>query len=1576
MDSTVSIQTPSLPKGGGAIQGLGESLNLGGPSGTASLTLPLPISAGRGYAPALTLAYSSGNGNGPFGIGWDVGLSAIRRRTSRGVPQYDGTDTFIGPDGEVLEPERDTSGNIQITQYSTFRDKPLNATFTVTRYYPRIEGAFHRIERWQKQDVDFWLIHSADGQLHCLGKTGQARIADAAYPNARIAQWQIEESLSPTGEHIRYVYESAQSAGIVDNDGRDTKANRYLTRVHYGNQAAYDGLYTWADLYRNTEDQPQDSINWLFTLAFDYGQRGIDARIPPSFDDKSQAWPPRLDPFSHYRYGFEVRTHYLCRQVLMFHHFGPEQGEPNTLVSRLLLEYDETPIMSCLQAAQRLAYEPQTSALQELPPLELGYTAFAPLPAAPEWQPWPMPEGPNQSPYQLVDLYGEGLPGMLYRAGTDWRYRPPVRDAQKPKQPDAVTYDAWQSLSQVPALQGQHATLIDINGDGRLEWLVTPPGGPFGYYTLSADRNWSAFTPLTQWPIEYLHPQATLADLHGAGLPDLAMIGPKSVRLYTNQRTGFSTACTTPQDHAGSLPIRGRDETELVAFSDVLGSGQGHLVSVRHDQLTCWPNLGNGRFGAPLTLRSSQPFDAEQTFDPRRVFLVDVDGSGAADLVYAQPNCLRLFFNESGNRFAEPIELKWPDGVHYDDLSQLSFADVTGQGTTSVILSQLYSGPDLAPQHWRYDFAPAKPYLLNAVDNNRGAQTTFEYRSSAQEWLDEKQELKNEVLSFPYPVHVTSRLLGVVDNDEDAQTTFEYRSSTQEWLDEKQARKNGMPGLPFPVHVVSRITHTDAITGKQLTQCHRYRKGFYDGREREFRGFGYVESIDSAPASATHGNDDVQPPPLQTRSWYHTGQQNDENSLYGAPYKDSSAFTVGATWLTCFDGHQDVDLVPSPEQTWWLYRALKGHLLRQEVYGLGQAGHAFTPYSVSVSRYQVREQQSTPTSGHSSAVPVALPLALEHTTYTYERIALDPVVSQSVQLQYDAYGYPTCSVTIQYPRRLQSIDSSNNPYADTALPSISLSSIFDPQQQVLRLQEHRSAYLHQDKPDTWRIGLPHQARQNALAFSSAQVPPGGLYRENLGTLLGADQPRVLIGQNVVHYTAGLPDVVKLVAYHETAVLDQDSVKAYADSQFGETIETLLQGQGGYCKGQYVLSVPGQDEARTAPLWVSQHSLTTYAPPDQFYRPITQQSTKLTGVTTYTYDRYNCCLIQTKDALQNEVQAEYDYRFLAPKSIIDINNNVHEVQFDALGRVIGSTFYGEELGGSDGSQPTKVGFESVSKAPVSAGWTVTEAIATALKKEAQQFEGAGEPAQLLAAISVYDALSWMGNACELSINGQKIKETNLWQTLIALRFITVSGAVRARGWQWAESDDTVEGLSEDLRRLLKALPRWPAHGATLTADAYPPIESQPKVKQQIHIIVAYTDGFGRALQTATRVPAGNAWQRTGDGELAAETDSKTPVCAPANPRWSVTGRIEYNNKGQPMRVYQPYFINDWHYVADRALRAGGYADTHCYDALGREVRVVTAKGYERRNHYFPWFTIAEDENDTGVLPAPEEELRDA
>jgi len=329
--SAVSVTPPSLPKGGGALTGMGESLGQAGPTGLASMALPLPITAGRGFAPALSLSYSSGGGNSVFGVGWFCEAMRITRRTSHGVPQYNDADEFLGPNGEVLVKTANTASEPNPTTCSTYGDVKFSQTYSVTRYQPRIEGAFSRLEYWfgNTDDDDFWLLHGSDGSLHLLGKTPAARISDPQ-ATAHTAQWLLEESVSPTGEHVYYSY-LAENGDNVDASGRDCSAMRYLSQVQYGNVDPAPNLYLWS------RDKP--GVDWYFTLVFDYGERGIDPQMPPPFS-ASATWSARQDPYSRYDYGFEIRVHRLCRQVLMFHHFREELGEQDTLVSRLLLEYE------------------------------------------------------------------------------------------------------------------------------------------------------------------------------------------------------------------------------------------------------------------------------------------------------------------------------------------------------------------------------------------------------------------------------------------------------------------------------------------------------------------------------------------------------------------------------------------------------------------------------------------------------------------------------------------------------------------------------------------------------------------------------------------------------------------------------------------------------------------------------------------------------------------------------------------------------------------------------------------------------------------------------------------------------------------------------------------------------------------------------------------------------------------------------------------------------------------------------------------------------------------------------------
>src|SRR2546428_6014878 len=79
----------SLPRGGGAIRGMGEKFAANPVTGTGSLTVPIATSPGRsGFGPQLSLSYDSGAGNGVFGFGWSLNLPAITRKTDKGLPRY------------------------------------------------------------------------------------------------------------------------------------------------------------------------------------------------------------------------------------------------------------------------------------------------------------------------------------------------------------------------------------------------------------------------------------------------------------------------------------------------------------------------------------------------------------------------------------------------------------------------------------------------------------------------------------------------------------------------------------------------------------------------------------------------------------------------------------------------------------------------------------------------------------------------------------------------------------------------------------------------------------------------------------------------------------------------------------------------------------------------------------------------------------------------------------------------------------------------------------------------------------------------------------------------------------------------------------------------------------------------------------------------------------------------------------------------------------------------------------------------------------------------------------------------
>lgn len=115
----ISAPTITLPKGGGAIHGMGEKFAANPVTGTGSMSIPIATSPGRsGFGPQLSLAYDSGAGNGPFGLGWNLSLPSITRKTDKGLPKYqdsEDSDIFILSGAEDLVPVLvdQSSGNWQ-----------------------------------------------------------------------------------------------------------------------------------------------------------------------------------------------------------------------------------------------------------------------------------------------------------------------------------------------------------------------------------------------------------------------------------------------------------------------------------------------------------------------------------------------------------------------------------------------------------------------------------------------------------------------------------------------------------------------------------------------------------------------------------------------------------------------------------------------------------------------------------------------------------------------------------------------------------------------------------------------------------------------------------------------------------------------------------------------------------------------------------------------------------------------------------------------------------------------------------------------------------------------------------------------------------------------------------------------------------------------------------------------------------------------------------------------------------------------------------------------------------------------
>lgn len=1251
---SIDIPSIALPTGGGAIKGIDEKFSVNAVNGTASLSIPLPFSPAREASPALSLDYNSGAGNGVFGLGWTLRLPSIKRKTDGELPQYLDSDTFLFADTEDLVPEfkKEPGGGFSLAadgNYIARENDSADGLFTVKFYRLRIEGLFSRIERWTHKTTGEirWRVISKENKTTLFGWSAASRISDPK-DGRKVFQWLPEFVFDDRGNCAQYVYRKEDDKGLDSTllhnrnrivDGNIAYTNLYLESVAYGNRTPY----------RNFGDAYPPEADYFFRTVFDYGEYDADAPYA-----KTKPWDFRSDPFSEYTAGFEIRTTRLCKRVLLFHYFAELPGG-SALVKSLNLSYacpggTDFAFLKSISEYGYIKKSDGTYAARHLPPVEFEYRNQEwnkDIKSISQAELVHRPAGLDGSRYQFIDLYNEGLSGMLTEHGQGWYYQRNLGQGR---------FTVAEPVSCKPSFAGIGSCLqvMDLDGDGCKQ-LVNLCQEPKGYFELNHEEGWQAFRSFESLPnINIGDANVRLIDLNGDGKSEFLVSEDNVFTWYESTgRKGFTQARKASKtfDEERDPQLVFADATQTIFLADMSGDGLTDIVRIRNGQVCYWPNLGYGTFGSKVSMDNAPVFDHPDSFDPAHLRLADIDGSGTTDIIYLGKSTFTCWKNLSGNRFSATVfEIEAFPEIHSH--SQISVANLLGDGVSCIVWSSSLAKDAGAPLKYIDLMSGKKPHVLIGYKNNLGKEVSLEYTPSARFYLED-------------------RLAG------------------KPWVTK----------LHFPVHCVSKTETRDRISGHRFVSSYKYHNGYYDHAEREFRGFGMVEQTDSedfdhwVKGDASNIVDKpLHQSPVVTKQWFHTGAWlgkgktlnqfaheywHEEMLRQGFPVADPEARLTDVRLIAA--PGLDASLVNRLSGEEWreALRACKGSCLRSEVFAHDapptgappeQFQRQLAPYSVEARNYVIELLQPKGTNKHA----VFVVKESETITYDYDRDIGDSRTSHRLNLEFDEYGNVLASAAITYPRK----------QADASLPADTQQAQGQPVviytqnrftndatgegSNRLRLPSEAMTFElrgiaksgHYYEADDF-LGLLSEAKTSLVEYAEWDKSPGD----------GKVQARLIDHVRHTFYNDGLTSALPLHHLNSLALPFETYQLAYTPSLladvFGSRVDDALMAEGKFTHSE-----------GDANWWVRSGSKqfigndeTALEAKARFYSPVAYVDPYGAQTKVRYYRGYFLFMEEIEDAAGNKTRIDlFNFRTLAAARLKNANANLSEVLVDELGMV--------------------------------------------------------------------------------------------------------------------------------------------------------------------------------------------------------------------------------------------------------------------------------------------------------------------
>ncbi|KAH8591199.1 virulence plasmid 65kDa B protein-domain-containing protein, partial [Bisporella sp. PMI_857] len=1298
------IPTVSVPKGGGAIRGIGEKFQVSGPTGTGNVSIPIFASSGRsGFGPQLKFSYDSGMGNGPFGLGWNLSIPSITRKTDKGLPRYnDATDSdvFINSGLEDLVPHKALDSDGYWTKSKPVQRTVRGTKFSIKSFRPRIESSFSRIESWTDTSTSdcHWRVITKENVTSLYGTSLESRIFD---PNnsTRVFSWLLSQVFDDKGNVTEYDYKAENSQGVdvtnaheLNRDEKYRTVARYPKRIKYGNRIS-KGLCS-----------ASGSLDWMFELVFDYGEHHVECPTPA----ETMPWPVRRDPFSVYRSCFEVRKYRLCRRILMFHHF-PEEANigRDYLVGSTDLAYkqdttspfENASVLSLVSSITHKRYVRREAhyICDSFAPVEFDYSKAEVSTEVQDLDPVSLegiPFGVDDQLYHWVDLDAEGVPGILTKQGGQYYYKANLGNGK---------FAATQSLPTSPPVSIQEQ-FIDLTGDGRLDFVQLDGPSP-GFYKRdwALEKEWEPFRTFPLLPqINWKDPNIRMIDLTGDGLTDVLIVNDEVFTWFPGVgEDGFLEPqyWRPPVDEDKGPRLLLETYNESIFLADMCGDGLIDLLRIRNGESCYWPSLGYGRFGAKVSMDNSPFFEYSDEFQQRRIRLADVDGSGLSDMIYLHEKGPVLYLNQAGNSWSSGSRLGPFPTV--DDMNTVSVVDLLGHGTGCLVWSSGHLSDSRRQMRYLDLMKQGKPYLLTCMKNNLGSET-----------------------------YIT------------------YKSSTSFYLKDKAAGKPWLTRLPFPVQVVEKATTIDRISGNELMTRYAYHDGFFDPFEREFRGFGMVESIDCEEfQSMLPGIDDVatnydpafRSPPVLTKSWYETGaylrgrhiaEQYEDEFYRESPPAIGSLLPLSSLPQKIRFGNEEIPFDFNTQEYREIYRSLKGMVLREEVYGLDGTTFQDHPYTVKQMNYTVECFQPVgdlePLETNRHAVFFTHPR--ESVEFTYERLStfkpgklqVDPRVSHSLVMSVDTFGNVLRTVAINYGRCHKEEDSLLNDVDHRRQQQT---------QMILGINQYTNLVKTED---SWRVPLLWNTTSSELVNFPSKITKRAQWLYTFSEISdlvrcvenGAhDIPfevnaSVVADKSHVHrrllqdirtqfHSNDLSQALPFGEVQSLALPFQKYQQVLTEGQLQEifvkdgkipsrdALTYIMRARGGYVQleGSSAWWAPSgrifysPDQSHSS-LQESEYAARHFFMPHRFRDPFYNSSFR--SESRITYDQYDLLVLEHEDSVGNRMTAgirnedsrkplvlkSIDYRVLEPTIIMDPNRNVNAYAYDVRARLTAKAIMGK------------------------------------------------------------------------------------------------------------------------------------------------------------------------------------------------------------------------------------------------------------------------------------------------------------